>query len=703
MTKLYTLILILIIGCSTASMGTPLAGMYTIGGVNPDYISLSDAITALDSNGVSAAVLFNIRDGIYNEGLIFNAIAGASSVNTITFQSESHDSTGVEINFTTTATQHNGIYLNHVSYIRFHQLSVHQTSSIYNMAVIFVDRGNYLTISNCVLSGINSGTTSATDYVIEGCSDTGMVIQNCNLSGGTNGVYLSATGTNAYNLLVDHNNFTFISDDMLSMNMCYNAIISSNSFNGTSSNTMRGIMLQYCYSTQIFNNNIVLFNVVLNTSGIQIISSNGIAADHSKLYNNVISITTSAFNTISYALRCSSVKNFDFCYNNISHFGGSSSLSGASVYIDGSNYGNDSILILNNIFARFDNNTNSAVLKTDLTGPNVRSDYNLIYSAFGKITSAYTNFSQYQTGSMRDSNSISLDPLFVSTTDLHANNTQINGAAIPVNYITTDIIGNTRNSMHPTIGAYESASAPVAVNAIQYISFCENTTDTLSASFYGTSPISYQWYKNGSLLLNATTTDFTIPSAQQSDSGTYQCIATNSLGSDTAIIVVTVNALPNTSVSQINDTLLANLNNANYQWIDCSNNSAISNAVSQVYIPGVNGNYAVVITQNACVDTSACYPVVLTGTEMSSRSCTTNLSLYPNPAKDAITVSWSSCKEKLNLHKIMDVMGKEIDHSFLETNTSNNQLWSLNIQNLQNGIYFLFIDDAVVKFVKEIE
>lgn len=49
---------------------------------------MSHAVNALVNGGVSGAVVFNIRPGTYEEQVIIPEISGASSSNTITFQSE---------------------------------------------------------------------------------------------------------------------------------------------------------------------------------------------------------------------------------------------------------------------------------------------------------------------------------------------------------------------------------------------------------------------------------------------------------------------------------------------------------------------------------------------------------------------------------------------------------------------------------------
>jgi len=72
-----------------------LCGAYTIGGSNPDFATFTDAVAVLNAAGISCPVVFNVRDGEYNEQFVINDIAGSSEVNTVTFQSESGDSTAV--------------------------------------------------------------------------------------------------------------------------------------------------------------------------------------------------------------------------------------------------------------------------------------------------------------------------------------------------------------------------------------------------------------------------------------------------------------------------------------------------------------------------------------------------------------------------------------------------------------------------------
>gem|GEM_PF-3660247 len=77
-------------------------GTYTIGGDNPDFDSFKDASDSLKNKGISGAVIFNIRQGVYLENngddpvLTLDQVNGVSSVNTITFQPDPVSGASVE-------------------------------------------------------------------------------------------------------------------------------------------------------------------------------------------------------------------------------------------------------------------------------------------------------------------------------------------------------------------------------------------------------------------------------------------------------------------------------------------------------------------------------------------------------------------------------------------------------------------------------
>lgn len=114
---------------------------------------------------------------------------------------------------------------------------------------------------------------------------------------------------------------------------------------------------------------------------------------------------------------------------------------------------------------------------------------------------------------------------------------------------------------------------------------------------------------------------------------------------------------PTYSVSVIDDTLKADLDNKTYQWIDCSDHSEISNATNQTFTPPSNGTYAVIVTETACSDTSACITVSALSTPELGTSLNDLLDIYTNATTGAIQLSSKNSEANLEL-SIYDSLGK---------------------------------------------
>lgn len=106
-------------------LGTKLCGIYTIGGVSPDFLNFTEAAVALNSGGIACSVVFKVRNGTYNEHIILNQIQGASDTATITFESEAGDSTLAILSYDLgDPTNDYTLILNGTDYIRFNKLSI---------------------------------------------------------------------------------------------------------------------------------------------------------------------------------------------------------------------------------------------------------------------------------------------------------------------------------------------------------------------------------------------------------------------------------------------------------------------------------------------------------------------------------------------------------------------------------------------------
>lgn len=164
---------------------------------------------------------------------------------------------------------------------------------------------------------------------------------------------------------------------------------------------------------------------------------------------------------------------------------------------------------------------------------------------------------------------------------------------------------------------------------------------------------------------------------------------------DAYVSVISFCPVFNLTVSNNANTLTVGQTGATYQWIDCNNsNVPISGETSQSFTPALSGSYAVIVTQNGCSDTSNCTTVNLTGINELN---TSGLKIYPNPATDNINL-------QLNQSGVLEVYS--IDGKLIESANINTNIYKLNIQHYNKGMYMLrFIglngNSYQSKFIKE--
>lgn len=143
--------------------------------------------------------------------------------------------------------------------------------------------------------------------------------------------------------------------------------------------------------------------------------------------------------------------------------------------------------------------------------------------------------------------------------------------------------------------------------------------------------------------------------------------------------------LINNTTTLTGSTISATMSGASYQWVNCATGySAISGATSQNYTPTISGSYAVIITRGTgCVDTSDC--VSVTGTDINELQFADAIKLYPNPAQNTVTLI--NLPKEGNL-KVMNLIG-----SVLMETKINAATMSIDLNNYNNGLYFLHISD----------
>lgn len=106
------------------------------------------------------------------------------------------------------------------------------------------------------------------------------------------------------------------------------------------------------------------------------------------------------------------------------------------------------------------------------------------------------------------------------------------------------------------------------------------------------------------------------------------------------------------------DLLSADAAGATYQWVDCATNEAIAGETDQTFAPSSSGNYAVVVTQGECTDTSACIPLILSHLSTQGLAAVT---VAPNPSQGRFVVSIPQLMPGLDL-QVFTSAGERIMH-----------------------------------------
>jgi photosystem II stability/assembly factor-like uncharacterized protein len=605
---------------------TRLSGNYTIGGNNPDYIDITTALTALKNFGVCGPVTFNIRSGNYNQALVPVAYYGASSAQTVTFQSEANDSTQVSLG---------NVTLSGADYILIRGVTL--------AGVTMNSQSDYNVISNCIIN--NNVTITVSNYVLlDNNVVNGSISLNGTLSEHSNGSIIRNNIVNsAYgiyclyqkNYLLENNKITNPNSFLSSGNYGIRTLGSGSSFkilkNRINGNFVYGMQLQ----------------------------QNGLPGDTALIANNII-VAGNLSNTNAY-LSCA-YANFVF---NTSVVPSTSNSNAAQI---SSGPFNDGLKIMNNHFINYSNK------------------YACYWAPITSNLDTYTNYNNYFTNGSTlinvglsqlfptiaafhaayptlDANSTDFDPMFPSSSNLFPVNPLTLSTGTPIYGVYDDIDGNVRNSISPTIGAYEIP--------------CNHSYSTISVSVCNS---------------------FSLPGSNNiwTTSGTYIDTITNAIGCD-SIVTINLTILPTPVVTIIpTGTLMihqgdsaiisATAGMTTYQWY--RNSVIIPGATSMTYTAKTSGRYKCV-AQNAalCSDTSGVVWIIIKSIpralletyRTNNKFETDNIFISPNPNNGIFELTSPSGK----IH-MFNSIGELIYTSDIISEKN-----YFNFSELPEGIYFI--------------
>ena len=215
------------------------------------------------------------------------------------------------------------------------------------------------------------------------------------------------------------------------------------------------------------------------------------------------------------------------------------------------------------------------------------------------------------------------------------------------------------------LGNCRAVSPLISPNTPQHI--CNSGTVTLNASGATT----YRWSTGDS------TASITV-----SDSGSYFVYGADAAGCYNVSSSVRVDvASLNAGITRNGFVLTATPVNAGYVWGTCSggNFSPVAGATAQTYTAASAGEYAVVVTQNGCSDTSDCFLLTLPGGW--EENTLSDFSVYPNPSSGSFTVTLTDAPQTTRM-SVTDLSGRTV---WTQTFTGNSV--QVQLPGLAKGLY----------------
>ena len=450
---------ILIFSVTALDATAQLSGSYTIDTTASgpsNYKTFTAALYDLKLHGVSGPVIFNAASDIYYEQLDLTAISGASATNTITFQSASHDSSAVTLQYNTSSTANFVIRLNATRFITIRNMTIKANGSAAASCIDITNGSKHNRIlHNQVFS--KAGSNTINNVITSGnyTSDDSNTIRNNLLKYGYSGIRMTgATSTLEYGTIIDSNIITgFYGYGIIFFNEA--AVVIKHNFISTintATSTIYGMTMSTLQYGSRIEKNVIQIGGYGKSS---ILYGMNISGSQSKMSNpNVVAnnfITLSGGEASFYGIYTSTCDTISFLYNSVLISSVASSTASYCFYM---NSGNKVNLFNNNLA----NKSGGRVISAP-AGSALKSDFNNLYvtgSYFALLGSAvFTNLAGWISVSLKDSNSVSVDPGYYANNDLHSYSSGISNKAKTNSLVSDDIDGQARSSNHPDIGADE--------------------------------------------------------------------------------------------------------------------------------------------------------------------------------------------------------------------------------------------------------
>lgn len=450
-------------------------GVYTVG-EGGDYATIQAAVDDI-ATGIEGAVTVNILSGEYNEKVNIPEIPGASDVNTVTIQSATGNYGDVKI-FHNAYTdpgyntdKYGVVTFNGADYVTLRGVTVTSTDKTFPALVYMINTSQHDTVDACHLyTDRIESTTTAEQLVLvrqlaidkENCNNDYFTLSNCLLEGGYRGAIIGGTSyvalTHQTGCVVEGNTFRD------------NAASALSAYSGDNNITIRGNVIENNTTTlsrgfngldlQFGDNCIVEGNTMhidlgVEAIGIYVRKGASTADKRSRIVNNEVSVKSSDYTSAAIKVN-GKTPNVDIAYNTAVVAGHENNV---ACYL---NDAMEAMTVRNNIFLARDNGLVYRTYK-DADAAAITFSNNVLHTngtVFAQ-TSSNTKLASFSDWMLKvnEQSSFNEDVAFLSDKMLFpaAAGNLLN--AMPLDFVTTDLLGAVRNATTPTIGAYEYADA----------------------------------------------------------------------------------------------------------------------------------------------------------------------------------------------------------------------------------------------------
>lgn len=609
------------------------SGEYNVGGIfNIDFSTLGQVENFVDSFGaVCDSLIFNFRDGLYEGNFTLNEVFNTSPNRPVIFRAENGINANV-VFIDSTITSGAYLTLYNPKNIYFENIQFKNLSSLSQKVVEVNGEVSNINFIGCTFENNYSGTNTASNHNLFTSNNkvfgSGIGIYDCDFIGGN--FAMNFPGLNEDSLISDisisNSNFQNQTLGGLNFNLTENVEVLNSNFTSVSANNVisRAISVSNNFGTLKLERNNIGSASGWPSTGIHISDCNGFPSRPGEIINNFIAVGGASTNSAIgiYSNDCAFINYL----NNSIAVNGSINASTA-LFLDGGGANK----VVNNVLANFGGGLSLDYQETS-GFPAFESNHNNLYSTGNNIakhkTSTFINISSWSSNIGDDANSISTDPNFVSSTDLHVCSPSMNNLGKPLANVLLDADGQNRSAVNPDMGADEYSPAN-ALNLGNDTVVCKGTELSLDGSL------------NFDDFYNAWSTGDSSAIIIITQPGTYSVISSNVCGTDADTIVVGLSPSANLGTDTnicANSTLLldANVGNSTYQW-----NTGETSKTKTINEAGI---YTVTVIDNNFCETSD--TINVTQSQMVSLPSDTSIcggkSIFLDPGTGPGTYTWSS-------------------------------------------------------------